>query len=107
MESKKSSVEKLELYLREHTELLDEAVNYTENELMDIYESSTLYADDKLLIHEGKLFEVLVKEDMSEYGYMTYVAPNENGMLDYIVMYYNGGTSFSEALEDAVNTLTP
>lgn len=55
----------------------------------------------KIFIRDRVIYEVQ-DEELDPYGFSC-VDINKDGSLDYVVMFYNGGGSFDEVLELAVN----
>lgn len=60
---------------------------------------------DKYIVYNEKIYKVVEKnyKDVGEDIFEAY--KNEDGTIDYEVMYYNGGCSFSEAIEYALNNM--
>lgn len=91
--------EQCERILKEH--------NFTElDEYYDSWEEM-LYEElyDKYVVCSNKLYKIVERNYMdTEYDIFT-AYENKNGTIDYEVMYYNGGCSFSEAIEEALNNM--
>lgn len=99
-----SLTDKLFELLREQTTLLDTTKHYTLDELFDVYYESELYENEKIIIHGENLFICEEKVDATD-DFISHAKSNLDGTIDYLVMYYNGGCSFSEAVEDALDKL--
>jgi hypothetical protein len=73
------------------------------------YESWVEYFNDEyyeeFLVHKNDIYRKI--KDTECYGGddIYHAHKNENGTIDYILSYYNGGCGFTEAIEEALNNL--
>lgn len=50
---------------------------------------------------DNELFEVLSDKEFDE-PYINYLSENKDDTFDFVLSFYNGGTCFSEMLEDSI-----
>lgn len=62
-----------------------------------------LMEDDEYLIHDGKLYEVTANEMESDNE--MFEMHKDGDVLKFEVMYYDGGCSFEEAIQEAFKEL--
>jgi hypothetical protein len=62
---------------------------------------------EEYFIHGNRLYRVIDHEESDSEEYFMKLSRNENGSLSFIGQFYNGGTCFSEMLEDALDELQP
>jgi hypothetical protein len=55
----------------------------------------------KVIIRDKVIYKVH-DEELDPFGF-TSITQNEDGSIDYIIMYYNGGGSFDEVLDYAID----
>ena len=59
----------------------------------------------ELFIFEDKLYIISKHYETQDNEYFMKLSPNENGTIDFIGQFYNGGTCFSEMLEESLEQL--
>jgi hypothetical protein len=59
----------------------------------------------ELFIHEEKLYVVSNHFETSDEEYFMKLFPKEDGTIDFVGQFYNGGTCFSEMLEESLTEL--
>ena len=76
--------------------------------LDDDYDSYTEMFEDeyyrKFVIINNSIYEI-IEDTCLDYNEIFESSLNEDGTINYICSYYNGGCSFSEALEECLNNL--
>jgi len=102
---------KVEAYL--HTSLSDEGKKrYTE--LMndtDVFDNNYEFIswfdelEDRFVIVKGFLYEIISKKNLSDDHNIFDAVENNDGTIDYHVMYYNGGCCFDEAIDWAIEDM--
>lgn len=62
------------------------------------------YQESGFAVINGEVYEIQweVKRDTDDYGFAD-VRENENGTIEFHTMHYNGGGSWTEVVEDALN----
>ena len=63
--------------------------------------------DEEYFIHGENLYRVIDHEESSDEEYFMKLNRNSDGSLSFIGQFYNGGTCFSEMLEEALDELKP
>lgn len=63
--------------------------------------------DEEYFIHGENLYRVINHEESSDEEYFMKLNRNSDGSLSFIGQFYNGGTCFSEMLEEALDELKP
>lgn len=63
--------------------------------------------DEEYFIHGDNLYRVIDHEESSDEEYFMKLNRNSDGSLSFIGQFYNGGTCFSEMLEEALDELKP
>jgi len=58
--------------------------------------------DEFIILKDNTIYKVLSKSDNEIDDDIFELTSNEDGTFNYLVMYYNGGCGFSEAIEYAV-----
>jgi hypothetical protein len=71
------------------------------------YANKRKRATEEYFIHGEKLYRVIDHEESEDNEYFMKLSRNENGSLSFIGQFYNGGTCFSEMLEEALDDLKP
>jgi len=71
------------------------------------YEYKRKRVTEEYFIHGEKLYRVIDHEESEDNEYFMKLSRNENGSLSFIGQFYNGGTCFSEMLEEALDDLKP
>jgi len=71
------------------------------------YEYKRERVTEEYFIHGEKLYRVIEHEESDDEEYFMKLSRNENGSLSFIGQFYNGGTCFSEMLEEALDDLQP
>lgn len=63
--------------------------------------------DEEYFIHGENLYRVIDHEESSDEEYFMKLNRNSDGSLSFIGQFHNGGTCFSEMLEEALDELKP
>lgn len=84
-------------------ELCEQICNDKQLEYGDAVDAVQYDIDEFTIINE-ELYEILKKEDVSEFDIYE-GKKNEDGTIEYIVKYYNGCTSFSGAIQEVIKKL--
>jgi len=63
--------------------------------------------NEEYFIHGDKLYRVIDHEDVDGEEYFMKLGRNSDGSISFIGQFYNGGTCFSEMLEEALDDLKP
>lgn len=72
-----------------------------ENPMWDSWQEDIVYeTDDKLVICNGNIYEVIQRKDMDDMSIFE-ITKVDDGTYDFTLSYYNGGCGFSEAIERA------
>lgn len=71
------------------------------------YENKKGHANEEYFIHGNRLYRVIDHEESDSEEYFMKLSRNENGSLSFIGQFHNGGTCFSEMLEEALDELEP
>jgi hypothetical protein len=71
------------------------------------YEHSRGKVNEEYFIHGEKLYRVIDHEETDDEDYYMNLKRNSDGSISFIGKFYNGGTCFSEMLEDALDELKP
>lgn len=50
----------------------------------------------------GDIWEIVEDREEEDYENLSIIRPNEDGTLNYILQFYNGGTCLSEMLEEGI-----
>jgi len=70
----------------------------------DFLEALEDWSYKKYIIYNENIYKVDMKES-DPYSNMAIATKKEDGTIDFEVRYYNGGCSFSEAIEDALRKI--
>ena len=70
----------------------------------DFLEALEDWSYKKYVIYNGNIYKADMKES-DPYSNMAIATKKEDGTIDFEVRYYNGGCSFSEAIEDALRKI--
>ena len=62
---------------------------------------------EEYFIHGEKLYRVIDHVESEDEEYFMRLSRNSDGSLQFIGQFYNGGTCFSEMLEEALDELKP
>lgn len=60
---------------------------------------------ERYVIYNNEVYEVIEKNYRDFYDSIFESYKNDDGTIDYQVVYYNGGCSFTEAIEEALNNI--
>jgi hypothetical protein len=71
------------------------------------YEHSRGKVTEEYFIHGEKLYRVIDHEESEDEEYFMKLKRNHDGSLSFIGKFYNGGTCFSEMLEEALDEMAP
>jgi len=66
----------------------------------DPYEFGELFNDEALMIGDT-IYSIINKTEHDE-GDICHASKNEDGTIDFVLQFYNGGTYFEEMLDDAL-----
>lgn len=70
----------------------------------DTYVDSIVQDDDDYVIVDEVLYKYLEKSKF-DYEYVAQATENDDGTIDFLCIFYNGGTSLNEMIEDAISEL--
>lgn len=95
--------------LNEQCERILKQANKTKDDLY-YYEGDFVWAVydelyDKYVIVSHDVYEIIEKESFDVESDIFYATQNLDGTIDYHVMYYNGGCSFNEAIDEAIRNM--
>ena len=71
------------------------------------YEYKRERVPEEYFIHGEKLYRVIDHEESNDEDYFMKLSRSEDGSISFIGQFYNGGTCFSEMLEEALDELKP
>jgi hypothetical protein len=71
------------------------------------YEYKRKKVTEEYFIHGEKLYRVIDHEESDDNEYFMKLSRDDNGSISFIGQFYNGGTCFSEMLEEALDDLDP
>ena len=71
----------------------------------DNYSSKRGHASEEYFIHGEDLYRVVDHKESDSEDYFMNLSKNNDGSLSFIGQFYNGGTCFSEMLEDALEEI--
>lgn len=71
------------------------------------YEYKRKRVSEEYFIHGEKLYRVIDHVESEDSEYFMNVTRNSDGSLQFMGQFYNGGTCFSEMLEEALDELKP
>jgi hypothetical protein len=71
------------------------------------YEYKRERVPEEYFIHGEKLYRVIDHEESNDEEYFMKLSRSEDGSISFIGQFYNGGTCFSEMLEEALDDLQP
>lgn len=88
--------------------VLDEDWQEDFMDVFDHYKSKNgSVKDEEYFIHGENLYRVIDHEERDDEEYFMKLIRNNDGSLSFIGQFYNGGTCFSEMLEEALDELKP
>jgi hypothetical protein len=73
----------------------------------DEYSSKKDHADEEYFIHNDKLYRVIDHVETDAEDCFMKLSRNHNGSISFVGSFYNGGTCFSEMLDEALDELKP
>lgn len=73
----------------------------------DEYKNKKNHANEEYFIHSEKLYRVIDHEKDDSENYFMKLSRNGDGSISFVGQFYNGGTCFSEMLEEALDELKP
>jgi hypothetical protein len=73
----------------------------------DEYATKVTSQPEEYFIHGEKLYRVIDHIESEDEEYFMRLSRNSDGSLSFIGQFYNGGTCFSEMLEEALDDLKP
>jgi hypothetical protein len=76
-------------------------------DVFNAYEYKRKKVTEEYFIHVEKLYRVIDHEEREDEEYFMKLDRNPDGSISFIGQFYNGGTCFSEMLEDALGGLKP
>ena len=59
----------------------------------------------KFIKVNGDIWEIVEDREEEDYENLSIIRPNEDGTLDYILQFYNGGTCLSEMLTEGIKDI--
>ncbi len=75
--------------------------DYQNDSCYDTYLEYFTDEADKFIVVDGSLYELVQVTDF-DYNQMIEAYPQDDGTIDFITVWYNGGAGFQEVLEEAV-----
>jgi hypothetical protein len=73
----------------------------------DEYSNKKDHSGEEYFMHGENLYRVIDHEENESDDYFMKLIRNPDGSISFIGQFYNGGTCFSEMLEDAISELNP
>lgn len=73
----------------------------------DNYENKRGHASEEYFIHNDKLYRVIDHVETDTEDYFMNLSRNHDGSISFVGSFYNGGTCFSEMLEESLDELKP
>ena len=64
-----------------------------------------LYDNDIAVLNKNYAYVVISEDDIDDYADIFNASKNEDGTIDFLLKYCNGGCSFDEALTTAINKM--
>jgi hypothetical protein len=71
----------------------------------DEYSNKKGHASEEYFIHDENLYRVMDHVESEDSDYFMRLNKDEDGSISFIGQFYNGGTCFSEMLEEALDDL--
>lgn len=105
--AKEMSIESLKLFLERNEGLIiDDFKEKLEDErtYFEIQEGDWRGAY-KFIYSNGTLYEVLEHKDLGEADFLDETKDNGDGTIEFTYLFYNGGTCFSEMLEEGLDKI--
>jgi hypothetical protein len=72
-------------------------------ENFDEYKYKRKMVTEEYFIYKEKLYRVMEHEELDNEGHFMNLHKNEDGSISFIGQFYNGGTCFSEMLEESLD----
>jgi hypothetical protein len=73
----------------------------------DEYSNKRGHASEEYFIHGEKLYRVIDHVESEDADYFMKLSRNSDGSISFMGQFYNGGTCFSEMLEESLEELKP
>jgi hypothetical protein len=91
---------------KEHNIELDD--DWKENfiDQFDNYSKKRGHIKEEYFVHKENLYKVINHQETDNDEYFMNLSKNDDGSISFIGQFYNGGTCFSEMLEEALENLT-
>jgi len=77
-----------------------------EREFFEVRDKSKKYKESfyiKYIYNKGSLYEMISHSGQQEVDFLDITKKNDDGSIDFTYLFYNGGTCFSEMLEEGLN----
>ena len=58
-----------------------------------------------IFLNKNYAYVIISEDDIDDYADIFNASKNEDGTIDFLLRYYNGGCSFNEALTTAINKM--
>ena len=78
----------------------DDISNFDEEDLR-LY----IYDNDIAVLNKNYAYVIISEDDIDDYADIFHASKNEDGTIDFLLKYYNGGCSFDEALITAIDKM--
>jgi len=87
---------------------LEEKINILKENFVFRYcdfEDKEFDCDSLIITQDERVFEIIEQKISDDSDDLLLANQNSDGTIDYILRYYNGGCSFNEAFEDAIEKI--
>lgn len=64
-----------------------------------------LYEENIAVLKKDRAYVIVYEDNIDDYEDIFHASKNEDGTIDFLLRYYNGGSSFDEALIIAINKI--
>lgn len=64
-----------------------------------------IYDNDIAVLNKNYAYVIISEDDIDDYADIFNASKNEDGTIDFLLKYYNGGCSFDEALTTAIDKM--
>ena len=86
--------------IKKYSSKKDDISNFDEEDLRWY-----LYDNDIAVLNKNYAYVIISEDDIDDYADIFNASKNEDGTIDFLLKYYNGGCSFDEALTTAINKM--
>lgn len=81
-----------------------ELKSYNKNWIEQFIDENSDYRPGNFLIHNDKIFEIIEHYEDNDNEYYMKLIDNTDGSITFIGSFYNGGTDFTEMIEEELDT---